>query len=353
MAGSITANNKCIQFSPSQFTGNSQTISYDVNIEGYSKAIGEVITTSALVSSNGGEAIIPVVIKISTEVMKTSAGIAINTLKDFYQFAKKSPKEARMLFNTEAFKRWLGRIEFEHMDMFQLMQNDKSEERALDNFFILTNQKKKTDAFIDNETVDVTILPQDENKTMGTIHIKKSDGGYMEGRVLVEGGAPWLTLHTDTIRSKDFDEHGEMEIFYTIDPMHIHCRAVYDTIALHAETTTRVDVNVKRLPPCTIRMSSESYYFADDGYVDVYNNTTKDLKLEIETKDNFVKFEGKSYFISKNGRIPFKIKMPLIQQKQMDFKKKPYVETEIYIKIYTPDGMRKRTEKFLVGYSLL
>lgn len=340
--GRITSNSRGLKFLPQNFNGNKIEIKYKFNLDIYKK--GDIIQTSALIMSNGGEVIIPVTIHIIAPAVKTKDGDKITSLKDFLFYAKKDPLESRRLFSQKEFMMWLLSINYENMDMYEHFNKDPNKERAVDNFLVFNGLKNRAELTLIENKINISIKPFENDPVTGVIPIKLKGWGFIDADVVCQNSLPWLRLMTNKITASDFDENGFFEASFIIYPNLIKKRTVSEKVKLVHKDEEEVYISVCREHALNIRLDKNSYSNEDSGKIIVTNNTFKDLMLEIYPKDSFLRFEGKRYLVGANAEIPFSIKFSALQNAQYSLKKQIIIETGIAVRTYINE---KRWDKAL------
>ncbi len=346
--GTITSNSHGLEFSPTEFRGNNIKITYRFNLDIYKK--GDTIHTSALITSNGGEAIIPVLIKIIPPAVIAKDGSRLGTLKDFLLYVKKSPVESRKLFSQKEFLMWLLSMNYEHMDMYEHFARDPNKERAIDNFLVLNGLKNKAEISVIENRLSTRIRPAETDAVTGVIPLRLKGWGYLDERIEIINSkdTPWIKLMTDSITAADFDEAGFFEASYIIYPNLLRQKFASATLRL-VNTNTNIFVNVCKENPLDLSLSRQSFGFEDMGRIIVINNTFKDMMLEVLAEDTFIKFEGKRYLVSGYAEIPFSVRLTGLAAAQFALKKQPVLETFITVKAYVDEKPFKKVLKVFIG----
>lgn len=327
LKGRILSNSSVIKFTPDSFNSKKTTVFYTLDISIYKP--GDIIKTSAVIMSNGGEKIIPVVIKALPFCIETKENIKITSLKDFYRYAKKYPLSARQLFMAQDFNFWLTGILYPHMDSYEKFSRDPNKERALDNFFVLNKLKKQAYVMPVEKNVTVTVNPYMDTVVEGNLIFQRTTWGYLDASIIKEGNAKWLSLNKDKLTSADFDENNSASVGYNIEPRLIIDKTASERVI--ADKASPVTVYVKKLPPVTAVLSKETFLPNENGHIAVTNNTGKDLLIEVATTENYLKFEGSRYYISSYAEIPFDVKVTSLQSAQNMFKRRPSINVSLFV----------------------
>lgn len=327
LKGRILSSSSVIKFTPDNFDSKKTTVFFTLDISIYKP--GDIIKTSAVIISNGGEKIIPVVIKALPFCIETKENVKITSLKDFYRYAKKYPVSARQVFMTQDFSAWLTGILYPHMDSYEKLSRDPIKERALDNFFILNKLKKQSYLMPVEKSVSITVNPYKDNIVGASITVQRSAWGYIDAPIAKEGGAKWLTLDKEKLTSLDFDENNTASVGYRIETRSLTEKTASEKLIV--DKNSYVKIYVKKCPPISITLSKETFLPNDKGYLSITNNTGKDILIDVSATEPFLRFEGARYFIGGFAKIPFDIKITSLQSAQFMFKRRPSVTAAILI----------------------
>jgi len=344
LSGFSQCNKNCVTFSPSEFEGNKVQIEYFINIAAYNS--GEVIRTEILIASNGGEIIIPCIIKIIAPAIETEDGMKITSLKEFYVYSKKYILEARQLFSESKFKEWLYSINYEYMDIYEYLVKDANKERAMYNFFILNKLKKKTTIEVEEKNVQIKVGYYQRSKFLNLIKVKRSDGGFVEYDVKLKNNCRWISLSKNKLIVSDFKDSNMADVMYSIDSSKLSDKNAVDYIMIGDEV---IRVNIKRESLIDLGISKESFKFVDEGSILVGNNSEKQVVIEISTNSSLVRFENKKYIVNESAEIPFVIKLNAFLSTQLALKKQPIVTGEIYVKAQSEEGIFRKTMYITIG----
>ena len=322
----IVSSVDCLTFMPNKWENNRQEVVCKFSPDtSESWKPGEVRTFSAMIHSNGGEAILPVIVKIAKMAILTSEGVTISNLYDFYAYTMNYPEESKELFLSEEFNKLLNAISFPYIDAYTMLTKEPNISRALDNFLILAELKKATSLSVVQDEIEHRTL----NNTIihGSFEILKSDEGYVETNITTAYGASWLTL-------SDLDHGGKLG--YSIDPILIKGRYARERIIIKAESVSTsevyVDIIFKRPDPLAAWLSRETYRYQDEGTITLENRAGNPLQIEISCGESFVRFFQQRYEVDDEIEIPFIIKLSALQSAQMLFRKIPSLQAKIDIK---------------------
>lgn len=329
LKGWITSNTGCVKFSPEKFEANSIHIKYSADVSMFSS--GALVQSNIVISSNGGEKIIPIIINVTQQALEISDGSQISSLNDFLTFARREPVEARRMLGSNNFFMWLNTIGYEHMDMFEHIISDSNKERALDNFFVLSGLKKRAGINSEKNSYKLKINDCSIEPVAASCKISKIGWGYIDYPVMVKNSAPWLKLKTEKISSKQFEKSQNSLLEYEIDPKKITGSYEEDYICIAAEKAISIKIGVFRVSAVKVKLNKEVFNTFDSGNIIIENNSGKNLLFNIIPSDGFIKFDAQTYIISKKQTITFNIKLSALTKTQMDFVKKPFVRGKIKI----------------------
>jgi hypothetical protein len=308
LEGTVASNLSALTFTPESFSGNKTSLQYRFSAEMY--VPGDIIETNVIISSNGGELIIPARITLTARSFTADDGTTVSSLEDFSDFAMNSPSEAARAFVRKDFEGWLSSIPAARLDLYEHFKFDTVKERAIDNFLILHGLKKKSKLFLDSSETDVSIPAGAKEPINGQIYLHRDEWGYVEAEVLLKDKAPWINVITRRLSSASFGR-GEGVADYVIDPaLFSERRARADVIIRPtggAELVHRIYVFLE--PALSVRLNKDSFGFSDGGHVIIENNTGGDLVVELTPRHDFIRFQGRRYLISARAEIPFEVRL--------------------------------------------
>jgi len=346
LKGKISSNSNSILFMPDEFASNNIKIAYNINVSMYSK--GEIIKSEIVISSNGGEKIIPINIKVIENVIHTKEGITIKRLDDFLNYSKQYSIEARRLLCSNDFMIWLKNTNFGDIDIVESLINDSNKERALDNFLILCKLKKRAFTTSDKDCINIKINDYDKKEIEGKIKLYKNGWGYIDDELFIKNNSEWLSINKNKITSKDFDENNEAEIIYYIDVNVIESKYEKDSIVIKGTEKKEIKFWIINEPLVSVKIMKMYFDLNDTGFIEIENNTKGDLLFEIVADESCVKFDGYKYLVGKYAKIPFKIKVSGIQKAQNEIFKKPFIDAKIYIKTTVGKNVLKYEKKIRI-----
>ena len=332
LAGRILSRNRAITFSPDTWTGNSQTITYTFNPEN-APATQAFTNTKAYITSTGGEITLPITINPTTMTIPTPEGPSIASITDFYDYAQDHPQAARRLFTSSEFYMLLLSTGYEYMDIYEHLHKDVNRERAMDNFLMLSGLKNKTRFSLDKQQFNIIQGPP--GKIYNTFQVQKSDSGYIDAPITTLSGASWLSLSTVRLSSSDFDNDNQATVELSVDPLKIPQNFAREHILVGPtpETGSILEVNFRRAANFTVKLNQQGFRYEDRGSVVVENNTGANMRVDVFSKDKYVRFYAQSHMVGPVHAIPFEIRPTAFASAQRLFRRLPYVSTYIDIRL--------------------
>ena len=332
LVGRIISPTKSLSFEPSEWEGNRTDITIKFSpdpAEGWRP--GDVKSFWALILSNGGEATLPITIRLAKMAIPTKEGVTIANLQDFYDYSINFPTEAQNLFIDSQFHMLLLATSFPYVDAYVLLAKEPNRPRAMDNFFILADLKKGTTLIAPSSEIEHRTL---SNALIhGNLEVKKSAPGYVEAQIAKKSGAPWLSLPRETL---EFDEDNTAQIEYKIDPLLIEGRYAREQIIIKTGTEdVPISVVFKRPLPLLAWLPREGFSYNDEGVILVKNQLDLPLQIDINCTETFVRFFRQEYKVEGHDgqiEIPFIIKLSPLQSAQMLFRKVPSLTAKIEIR---------------------
>ncbi len=324
----IVSNTPCIRFEPSEFSANRQVVRYEA--VPYIYKPGEIINTSAVIMSNGGERTIPIRITITPPAIITRDEVTISGLKDFLTYSRRNPDEAAQLLSTPSFMELLKTIGYNKLDFYKHLITDPEPKRKLSNFLIQSGLSEKPLIHIKNPDIRVNVKPGQRDLIYGQIYTERiaSDGHYGLGdiKVRVEKTVSWFSVNVSKATG---------DVVYTIDPLGLTQKLSECVVYVGDDQQNRVTVSVKRMSPVSVYLKREAYLLEDEGVLCVENLTGADIAVYVSAENSAVRFVGKRYFVNGYEEIPFTIKMPALQTAQLLLKKQPVKTTYIEARVNT------------------
>ena len=343
LKGRIDAAADFLTFPSDTFEGNKVNIDYSLNLEGQT---GEH-KVAAVITSNGGEKIVTFDVKVNPPaIVRGTAKIA--TLAHFMEYLRKNPIEGRRLFGQKDFMIWLFNMGYPSMDIYEKFAADPIKERAVDNFLIFNGLKNKADVVAEQRDI-IANVGHDESVATGGLRLRKTTWGFAEAGLTVRQGASWLNLTKDRVTTADFGEDNIAEVDYIIMAERVKRRdvAIVD-IAADSGVTRSIRLQCNISAAFEARLDRETYNFEDRGKLFLFNNTGKDLMIDIYC-ENFIRFEAQRYFIGKHAEIDFQVKFSSLKAAAMTFKKQLHAATFIHVRAAAGRGTTKKLKLKLWG----
>jgi len=333
LKGQIISRCTGLIFDPIEWEGNSQTITYTFNAQDAGLSPGDVAHGHAYISSNGGEIRLAVTARLTKMSISTPEGIAIANLQDFFEYAQTNPTQARRIFVDSEFYMLLLALEYEYMEAYESLHKDSNRERALDNFFILSGLKGKTNITIPVKKFDFTYPPNSRKPISSTIQLEKTDGGYVEAAISQGMDAIWLNCNASRVTASDFKDGLQAAVDFSIDIGKISAPYVREFVHIGGDT---VEITCRCLPSVTFALNRTAFRFDDRGTIAVTNNTGHDIRVEVYCPESYVRFKARSYIIGQSGEIPFDIRPSAFLSAQLFFRKTLYMKTVIELRAAMP-----------------
>ncbi len=324
LEGEIFSNSNLLSFSPQSFkdvTSEPIIIHYSLNMDFFRE--GDVIHTECVITGNGGERIIPAIIKITKGVL---GEMKISDLKGFAAYAKKNPIEARSLFTSHEFMMWLFDIGYEPMNVYEKFIKDANKERAMEKFLLFNKLKNRVSLEFEELSKSITVTPF-EREHKQAIAIRKIGWGYTECTLV--STRPWLRLDPEKLTKASFDDEGTAYVMLIVDA--IGLSKSNDAKVVISENNF-LNLHVKKLPLIKLSIDREAYSSNDKGLIVVENLSGIDSFIEVSTDENFLKLDAKRYPLQKTTQIPFTVKLSALQSMQMSFAKQPFFTGNITVK---------------------
>lgn len=348
--GKIISNTSCIIFKNKEFSSNDILLEYEAVPSIYT--VGDFIKSEIIIISNGGEVLIPVFINITNRAYILCEDIKIYSIKDFYTYFLEKPKEAIKIFTSFDFILWLKKIKFEHLDILEFFLKDSNKLRAIDNFFIIALNKERASFDFIQTSFKFKYFDTSEDNIIGTIPIKMIKKGYFETDIFLQNNREWLELSKTKITSNNFDTNGLFKLDFKIIKSKLKSAFEQDKI-LFKDFEKSVLIEVYKKQPLEIIFETDFFKPQERASFKIINNLGKELLISIAPKDAFLKFEGENYLVGKYSEIYFEPRLSPIAKAQLDFYKKPYIETKVLIKADINGKIFTFNKKIFVGNSLI
>jgi hypothetical protein len=279
----------------------------------------------------------------------TTEGRVIANTRDFYEYALDYPTGARRLFADSEFYMLLLATGYGYMEAYEMLHKDLNRERAMDNFFILSGLKQRTELTVLQRNLEFIRNTNENDIIRGHFLVQKSDRGFIEAAITAQNSAPWLNLNAHRLITSDFNDASTAMVNFTIDPLKIPGRYARETVAVGEREENTVELVFKRALPLTVRLQREAYRYDDQGVLVITNRTGGELLVELFCKDNFVRFNARRYMVGEYYEIPFNIKLSAFMSAQLLFRKLPFLRTAIEIKTVYREQLIKKQLDIMVG----
>ena len=337
-------------FLPSEWEGNKQTIHYKFNATTGLAAEGR-LNAHVFISSNGGEIQVPVSVRLTKMSISTAEGHIVANLQDFYEYALIHPAQARRLFVDSEFYMLLLAVGYEYIEVYETLHKDSNRERAMDNFFIISGLKGKTSISVSDSSLEFVQKPYDTDILHGSVHVQKSDIGYVDGLITMQNNSPWINCHTSRLTQSDFQDSLFAIANFSIDPLKISGSYARELVTVGVEPSDKntIEIVYRRMAPIVLQLNRTSFSYEDNGVIEVINNTGKDMRIEVFCPEKYVRFSARSYLVGEYGKIPFEIKLSAFLSAQRFFRKFPYMKTAVEIKATAPGQAYKKRIPLVVG----
>jgi hypothetical protein len=346
LKGYICSRHRAFTIEPNWWEGNAQALAYTFNPAHAEISPGNTFKTQVYICSNGGEAAIPVTVKLTKMAITTHEGLTIANINDFYEYSLAHPLAARQIFTDSEFYMLLLAVGYPYMEVYESLHKDANRERAMDNFFILSGLKQKTRLNLLNKSFLFDRNHNDTSKIYSQIVVEKSDRGFFESPIVSENASRWLTLSANRLISSDFDAQNRARVNFIIDPAHIPDRYARERILIENNAAELV---FRRLPPLTARLNRDAYRYDEKGIIEIFNHTGNDLAVELFCPDNYVRFAARTYSAGAYYEIPFTVKLSAFMNAGRLFRKTPLMRTTIEIKGASPGKVYKIKLPIIVG----
>lgn len=346
LEGDIISSYEKLTFSHSSFRGNKVVITYKVDIVGIKPE--DILKTDFLIISNGGEKKLDVVVKVVASNLPNRFDVKIRSLEEFYSYAKENPSDAKVLFLSKDFFNWLTDIGYDKHELYEYFASDYNVDRGLDNFFIANNLKKEANIEIPNNRFSLRIEPNEKDITVHNVKVYLTGEGYIKSSIRVKNLSSWLHLETKDISILDFNNKDYKEIEFLINASFVKNKYVLDEIVFD-DLDRSIFVEVIRKDPLKIYLSKTHFGLNDKGELIVENLSGKDIVIELFERDDFVRFEGKKYFVARHAIIPFEIKMSAFKTASSFFRKQPLIKSGVMVKAYLDDDIVRKNLDITIG----
>ncbi|MDR1067310.1 MAG: DUF5717 family protein [Clostridiales bacterium] len=324
LSGFISSNLLSMMFSSCKFSANSFTARYEIADDAWPGDDYAVIVTT-----NGGERVIPVSIKPPGRLLSAKSGVC--SLDDFVSLAKNDPAKAEKLFDAPEFREWLSDVDERFglpLNIYDKMKEDVNKARAMDNFLIARGLKRRALVFPEKSFVRLSARPNAAEYLTGEISVKRSEWGYMRKEVKVTKGSAWLEASPSEITAASFKDD-KAAVRYRANTGMVSSKAVTGAIIVG---NAKVTFFLRRMDVLNVKFSKPFYEFGETGFLQYMNNAGAEIIISLRPVGNLIKFEADSFQVKREGRIPFKVTSSPFAVGRAALSKKPFLTCDLIVK---------------------
>ena len=351
LSGRIISRLPGLKFDVEKWRGNNQDINFTWDAQQGAIKAGDNKSGAIIVSSNGGEKIIPVDLKYTRMSIVSASGLTIANVRDFYEYSKLNIDGARRMFTDSEFYMLLLATGYPYLEVYENLHKDANRERAMDNFFVLSGLKEKTEVTIKQKKLE--FVTNGDELQRGRIEVSKTDTGYASAEITKLHDSDWLSLSTGRLASLDFNESLQATVNFTIDPKKIPASFAREEILigqdLAPDKSNVVEIIYRTPIQIKARLSRETFRFEDSGHLIVYNNTGQTIAVEPFSKEKYIHFHSKTFVVTEYAEIPFDIKLTAFLGAQIYFRKIAYLKAFIEVMFKFPGKAHKKILPVVVG----
>lgn len=331
-----------IESDKTKITGNMCRIKYKIDL---SHSTTKTLYSEIVFATNGGEVVVKVTIHVGGTVLSVE-GHTIETLADFYQFCRKNQSVGKKIFVHQEFLNWLGRLDYAYIDIYEQFRKDPIKERGINNFFVFNKFKENPKLVLESKKIELIEDPFRPESYQGELTIRRMGWGFVDERLMAD--VPWIKLEKQNVLTADFKDSDNLIIPFTVPKENIYGKNKAGKITL-SHSAGAVDVRIKMLKILEVEIDKNYQTHKDVMYLCVKNNTKDEIRLEVQAKDAFVKFEEDNYLVGEMLNIPFNIKLSTLQLAQKSIKKVPVFESWIRVKATYKDKKFFEDIKIVLG----
>ena len=349
LEGKLISTSPLLGLCAESFSSNQFRLTYKVSPRNnlISCKIGEIIHASIIISSSGGEKIVPVIIKIVPHALELD-GASIRSLKDFAVYARKQPQAAAKALTVDTFSTWLVELDSTYFDIYEQLRKAPNIRQSLEVFLVLHKLKNPVTLSVSGDTFEHEIIENSTAPVFGSITITRSLWGYFEQDIRVRYGSAWLQPSKPIITEDDFDGGNTASFSYTIDPTQIYSGRVSDKIMIGNEV--EFSVKVKASPSFVCHIPSAFLKSGSRGTLVVRNLSGAPARLELFTSDSFIRLDTKETMLAAgNSELGFTAKLSPIQSAQMLIKKQPTLSGEVHVRITQGERVFTKNLSITIG----
>ena len=351
LSGRVMSRLPGLGFDAENFSGNNQSINFSWDASRAGIKTGQSLEGSIIVSSNGGEKIIPINLKYTRMSILSTGGTMIANIVDFYEYSLVNSDGARRMFTDSEFYMLLLATGYPYLEVYENLHKDANRERAMENFFVLSGLKEETKVFAKQRKLEFSSIGNEPLK--GRMEVCKTDAGYAAAEITKSHNSDWLNLSTGRLSTFDFNEQFVATVGFTIDPSKAMSSFVREEIIIgHEPKNDRsnvVEIIFRRPIPIKTSLSRETFRFEDTGQLIVHNNTGQTITVEPFCQENYIRFGAKRFVVAEYEEIPFDVKLTAFLGAQVYFRKIAYFRAAIEVKISLPGVTHKKILPIVVG----
>ncbi len=348
LEGSVMSHNPCLRFNQERFKGNRLTLSYHIQPTGY--RLGEVMRTSLVLMTNGGEKTVPVTVRILPPALLTEEGLELSCLKEFAAYAQQegNRRKGAVLFASSAFLPWLMQLGFEQPDLYTFINQDDNKERALYNFLYANGLVGKPLLTCQNPRIIIEVLPNVLEMLTGRVEIVKSGWGFVAEELVMpsETECPWLDVAPKKLTMADFDGIDSALLTYRINTGRLSGGIQTACVKL-GDVSLRFEVRRQKAFHCSL--SQPFFGFDDTGLLCFENRLGKPVNVVVSASENFIKLQQERFAVKEQTKIPVSFRLPALLSAQRAMKRLPPLTGLIHVKAVRGDFIYEKTLKVTVG----
>lgn len=346
LEGTIASNSEFIKVHPASFKSNQITIDFSLSMKGFQ--LGDMIRTSVLIISNGGELTVPVAIQIVPPELLTASHEPIYSLQAFAEYALKDPHEASFLFQSTNFVTWLEAMDYDKIETYTWAKNISHRQKAMDDFLVLNRLKEKATITYPKEII--IKLPPVPDIYHSHIVLERNGSGFVYTKLSSSHKAVKLAV-------SEIDE----EAFKNSDFFHVPI-SIYPGLLTKPVTPVLIELEdfshehmgyiaifITKESPIKAQLSRSVYQKEDEGILTIYTHFTEDVLVDISVSNSFIRFEANKYLVDKEIHIPFKIMQQGFLQASSRFFKRPYQWEHITVSATYPGGYFNKNFPIQIG----
>ena len=348
LEGTIVSQSSMLVPKDKSFSGNLFKLDYTI-LPANNHRIGDTIYTNLIITSGGGEKLIPAIIRIVPRTLELD-GVSIVTLKDFAAYTRKNLESAAIAFIGEAFAEWLEQFDDICTNTYKQLCTAPNARQSLESFLVLHKLKHPvtlTQMKNAPHSHNHEITAHNRELIHGTIMLQRSGSGYFEAAARITTDSPWLELAQYTIADSDFGNENTATITYSIDPAKVNTGRAYGKIAIG---DIEVNIFIKTEPVFMCHAPKAYLKAGERGVIVVRNDSNAPAKIEFSIDNNFLLPDTTA------GNLPpgvsefgFTAKISPIKRVQMFLKKQPILEGVINVRITQGEHIFNKSLNITIG----